>query len=71
MLCVETLAEETSSTTDPVLAEDDRVLENLLELETSYLPSSSDPSNFQPDIRPAMREILSDWMFSVNYALSD
>lgn len=65
MLCEETLDEETRSTTDPVLAEDDRVLKNLLELETSYLPSASDPSNFQPDIRPTMREILSDWMFSV------
>lgn len=66
MLCEETLeAEGTSSTTDPVFVEDDRVLKNLLELETSYLPSASDPSNFQSDIRPAMREILSDWMFSV------
>lgn len=71
MLCEETLeAEGTSSTTDPVFVEDDRVLKNLLELETSYLPSASDPSNFQSDIRPAMREILSDWMFSVNYPLS-
>jgi len=49
---------------DPVLVEDDRVLENLLATEDHYTLSSS-YFRFQEDIQPYMRKTVAKWMLEV------
>ena len=49
---------------DPVMLSDDRVLQNLLTVEDHYLPSAK-YFDFQPDIKPFMRRILTSWMLEV------
>lgn len=49
---------------DPVLAADDRVLENLLATEDDYTLSTS-YFRFQEDIQPYMRKIVAKWMLEV------
>lgn len=51
---------------DPVLLNDERVLQNLLKTEERYTPSSC--SYFecvQTDITPQMRKIVAEWMLEV------
>ena len=51
---------------DRTLVADDRVLANMIRHETRYLPSNPDYFRYvQPEIRPHMRKIVSDWMLEV------
>lgn len=52
---------------DPVLLHDDRILQNLLELEERYLVSTSYFECVQRDVQPYMRKIVSGWMMQVYY----
>ncbi|KAK2573026.1 G1/S-specific cyclin-D2 [Acropora cervicornis] len=50
---------------DPVLLGDDRVLENLLTTEESYIPNCGYFSIVQEEIKPHMRRIVTTWMLEV------
>lgn len=50
---------------DPVLVEDERVLQNLLKLEDRYLPSTSYFECVQRDVKPYMRKVVATWMLEV------
>jgi len=50
---------------DPVMLSDDRVLENLLVVEDCCLLNAK-YFNFQPEIKPFMRRILTSWMLEVS-----
>lgn len=68
MFCLESMDVDVGrpAKVDRVLLADDRVMRNLLAVETKWLPSCSDPfKDFQKELRPEMREKLSDWMFTV------
>jgi len=49
---------------DPVMLNDDRVLQNLLTVEDRCLASAK-YFDFQPEIKPFMRRILASWMLEV------
>jgi len=49
---------------DPVMLSDDRVLQNLLTLEDRSVASAK-YFDFQPEIKPFMRRILTSWMLEV------
>lgn len=51
---------------DPVLLGDDRVLENLLTTEESYIPNCGYFSIVQEEIEPHMRRIVTTWMLEVS-----
>lgn len=67
LLCQEVVPEEsfTTITADPVLLDDQRVLQNLLDSEDKYVISSSYFKCIQNDINPNMRSILAAWMLEV------
>jgi len=52
------------SFSDPVMLNDDRVLQNLLIIEDHCLPNAK-YFDFQPEIKPFMRRILTSWMLEV------
>jgi len=54
---------------DPVMLNDGRVLENLLTIEDRCLPSTK-YFDFQLEIQPYMRRILTSWMLEVIIAVS-
>jgi len=51
---------------DPVLLNDERVLQNLLQMEERYCPSSSYFECVQKDLTPQMRTIVAEWMMEVS-----
>ncbi|XP_023701650.1 G1/S-specific cyclin-D2 [Cryptotermes secundus] len=64
LLCCETEC-ECRAYPDPVLLNDERVLQNLLNTEDRYCPSSSYFECVQKDLTPQMRTILAEWMMEV------
>ncbi len=50
---------------DPVLLQDERVLQNLLTTEEKYLPSSTYFNCVQTDVKGFMRKMVADWMLEV------
>lgn len=50
---------------DPVLLNDDRVLNNLLTSEERYMPNGSYFKVVQKDIKPYMRKMVATWMLEV------
>jgi cyclin D2 len=66
LLCVERLADCRLAERDRVIFEDMRVLQNLLDLETLYLPTSNYFGTVQKDIQPFMRKVVSTWMLEVS-----
>ncbi len=51
---------------DLALVHDDRILQNLLRMESRSLPSAPDYFRFvQKDLKPSMRKIVADWMLQV------
>jgi hypothetical protein len=55
---------------DPVLLNDERVLQNLLDREERYCPSSSYFECVQKDLTPQMRRIVAEWMMEVSKVYS-
>jgi len=49
---------------DPMMLNDDRVLQNLLTVEEQCLPNAK-YFEFQPEIKPFMRRMLTSWMLEV------
>lgn len=67
LLCCETTeTEPCRAYADPALLGDDRVLQNLLQTEERYAPSSSYFECVQRDISPLMRKIVAEWMLEVS-----
>lgn len=64
LLCCET-GYECRAYADPVLLNDERVLQNLLSTEERYSPSSSYFDCVQTEITPQMRKIVAEWMLEV------
>ena len=54
---------------DPVLLNDDRVLQNLLSAEEKYVPPACYFNCVQTDIKPFMRKMVSEWMAEVRNRL--
>ena len=52
---------------DPVLLQDDRVLQNLLTIEDKYLASANYYKCVQTEIEPFMRKMVSNWMLQVSF----
>ena len=50
---------------DPVLLQDDRVLQKLLEVEDRYLPNPHYFSCVQNDVQQWMRDAVATWMLEV------
>ncbi|XP_039253498.1 G1/S-specific cyclin-D2-like [Styela clava] len=50
---------------DPVLVQDDRVLQNLLKQEEKYLPRTTYFECVQRDVKPYMRKVVATWMLEV------
>lgn len=65
LLCCETEC-ECRAYPDPVLLNDERVLQNLLDREERYCPSSSYFECVQKDLTPQMRRIVAEWMMEVS-----
>lgn len=51
---------------DPVLLNDERVLQNLLQMEERYCPSSSYFECVQTNLTPKMRTVVAEWMMEVS-----
>ena len=50
---------------DPTILRDDRVLENLLELQKTTMPNNNYFTHVQKEIKPYMRKIVTSWMLEV------
>jgi len=50
---------------DPVILEDQRVFQNMLEIEEFYIAATNYFTNTQSEIKPHMRKIVTDWMLEV------
>lgn len=70
LLCAERLADCRLAERDRVIFEDMRVLQNLLDLETVYIPACNYFGTVQKDIQPYMRKVVSTWMLEVGNSLS-
>lgn len=71
LLCCERAAEfECRAYPDPVLLNDERVLENLLKTEERYTPSGSYFDCVQRELTPQMRKIVAEWMLEVRFNIS-
>lgn len=65
LLCAERLADCRLAERDRVIFKDMRVLQNLLDLETVYIPTCYYFGTVQQDIKPYMRKVVSTWMLEV------
>ncbi|KAK9299384.1 hypothetical protein QLX08_007558 [Tetragonisca angustula] len=65
LLCCETTDTECRAYADPVLLDDDRVLQNLLKTEERYSPSTSYFECVQTEVSPPMRKVVAEWMLEV------
>ncbi|KAK3517896.1 hypothetical protein QTP70_026206 [Hemibagrus guttatus] len=50
---------------DPTIFSDDRVLQNLLTLEDTFLPQATYFQNVQKEVKPYMRRVVATWMLEV------
>ena len=50
---------------DPVILEDSRVFQNMLDIEEFYVAATNYFVNMQSEIKPHMRKIVTDWMLEV------
>jgi len=50
---------------DPVILEDLRVFQNMLDIEDFYIAATNYFQNIQSEIRPHMRKLVTDWMMDV------
>ena len=51
---------------DPVILEDLRVFQNMLDIEDFYIAAANYFQNIQSEILPHMRKIVTDWMMDVS-----
>nr|CAD7425404.1 unnamed protein product [Timema monikensis] len=65
LLCVERLTDSQFAINDKVIFKDMRVLRNLLDLETKYIPPCNYFGTVQKDIQPFMRKVVATWMSEV------
>ncbi|XP_044728709.1 G1/S-specific cyclin-D2 [Chrysoperla carnea] len=65
LLCCERAEFECRAYPDPVLLNDERVLQNLLKTEERYTPSGSYFECVQRELTPQMRKIVAEWMLEV------
>jgi cyclin D2 len=66
LLCAERLVDSRLvAERDRVIFDDMRVLQNLLDLETVYIPTCNYFGTVQKDIKPYMRKVVSTWMLEV------
>ena len=56
---------ETLVAEDPRISQDQTVLDNLLALQYSSMPSQDYCSHIQTNIQPFMRQIVTNWMLEV------
>jgi hypothetical protein len=64
LMCCENTC-ECQAYADPVLLNDERVLQNLLSSEERYSHSGSYFGCLQKDLTPQMRKIVAEWMYEV------
>ncbi len=50
---------------DPVILEDNRVFQNMLDIEEFYIAATNYFATTQSEIKPHMRKIVTDWMLEV------
>ena len=50
---------------DPVILEDNRVFQNMLDIEEFYIAAANYFATTQSEIKPHMRKIVTDWMLEV------
>ena len=71
LLCCEAQVDfECRAYADPVLIKDVRVLDNLLSSEERHIPSASYFDCVQPDLKPHMRKVVTEWMLEVPIPIS-
>jgi hypothetical protein len=51
---------------DPVILEDNRVFQNMLDIEEFYIAATNYFATTQSEIKPHMRKIVTDWMLEVS-----
>lgn len=51
---------------DPVILEDNRVFQNMLDIEEFYVAATNYFATTQSEIKPHMRKIVTDWMLEVS-----
>lgn len=64
LFCIESEFELTASF-DSAIIDDDRLLHNLMTTEEHYLINGSYFKCLQTDLKPSMRDIVSNWMLEV------
>jgi hypothetical protein len=52
---------------DPVILEDNRVFQNMLDIEEFYIAATNYFATTQSEIKPHMRKIVTDWMLEVGW----
>ena len=55
---------------DPVILEDARVFQNMLDIEEFYVAATNYFAHTQTEIKPHMRKIVTDWMLEVRDVFS-
>lgn len=65
LLCCESSESECRAYPDPVLLNDERVLQNLLKTEERYTPCRPYFGRVQQELTPEMRKIVGEWMLEV------
>ncbi|GLH14093.1 G1/S-specific cyclin-E [Gryllus bimaculatus] len=65
LFCAERLQDSQIAERDPTIFEDMRVLQNLLDLESLYIPSCNYFETIQKDLQPFMRKVVTTWMLEV------
>lgn len=66
LLCAERLGDRLAEA-DPVIFHDHRVLDNLLDSESQYIPHCDYFLQLQPDLKPFMRKVVATWMLEVSH----
>lgn len=66
LACTESIIPAIFADKDPAIFKDFRVIENLLNDEQFYVPESNYFEEFQSDVQPFMRKVVTTWMLEVS-----
>lgn len=66
LTCTESISSAIFADKDPVIFNDFRVIENLLNDERFFVPENNYFEEFQTDIQPYMRKVVTTWMLEVS-----